>query len=100
MKHYLLFYDVVPDYLERRDAIREAHLARAWAAADRGDLLLAGALADPTDGAVLLFRSASPATVETFAREDPYVLNGLVRSWRVREWATVAGPDAATPVRP
>ncbi len=100
MKHYLLFYDVAPDYRERRDAFRGVHLAQAWAAADRGDLLLGGALADPADAAVLLFRGESPAVAEAFAREDPYVVNGLVRSWRVREWATVAGTDAAAPVRP
>jgi hypothetical protein len=100
MKHFLLFYDTAPDYTERRARFRSLHLSAAWAAAERGELVLGGALADPTDGAVLLFQGDAPAVAETFARADPYVVNGLVTAWRVREWMTVAGPGAATPVRP
>ncbi|RKT27246.1 hypothetical protein B0G69_3057 [Paraburkholderia sp. RAU2J] len=97
--HYLLMYDFVSDYLERRPAYRDEHLKLAWAASERGELLLAGALADPTDGAVLLFESDSSATAEAFARKDPYVLAGLVTRWRVREWTTVVGENAAKPTR-
>jgi uncharacterized protein YciI len=100
MKHFLLFYDVVDDYVARRDAFRDAHLAKAWASHERGELLLGGALADPVDGAVLLFRADSIAVVEAFARADPYVVGGLVTRWRVRAWTTVAGEGAATPIRP
>jgi uncharacterized protein YciI len=96
--HYLLFYDVVPDYATRRVPFRSAHLAHARAACARGDLVLGGALADPVDGAVLLFLGDSPAAAEQFARDDPYVRNGLVTAWRVREWTTVVGDDAAVPV--
>ncbi len=95
--HYLLFYDVVSDYAERRNAFRVAHLARARAAVARGDLVLGGALANPLDGAVLLFRGESPSVAEEFARHDPYVINGLVARWRVREWTTVVGRDASAP---
>jgi uncharacterized protein len=98
--HYLLFYDVVPDYVERRAAFRDEHLALAWGAHERGELVLGGALDDPVDGAVLLFSGDSPAAAEAFAARDPYVRNGLVTRWRVRPWKTVAGSDAATPVRP
>jgi uncharacterized protein YciI len=98
--HYLLFYDASPDYLERRDAFRDEHLALAWKARVRGELLLAGALADPVDGAVLLFQGSSPEVAEAFAEADPYVQNGLVKSWRVREWTTVVGEGATTAVRP
>ncbi|WP_233849319.1 YciI-like protein [Paraburkholderia sp. HD33-4] len=98
--HYLLMYDLVPDYLERRGEYRDAHLKLAWAAVERGELLLAGALAEPTDGAVLLFSGASAAVAEAFAKADPYVLSGLVTRWRVREWTTVVGEQAAKPVRP
>jgi uncharacterized protein len=100
MKHYLLFYDVADDYLERRAALRDAHLEKAWAATANGSLVLAGALANPIDRAVLLFRGESPAVAEAFAAADPYVLNGLVTRWHVREWTTVAGEMASTPVRP
>lgn len=97
--HYLLLYDVVEDYVARRAAFRDAHLRKAWQAAERGELVLAGALANPVDATVLLFRGTSPAVAEAFAKSDPYVLNGLVTRWRVREWTTVVGADAATPVR-
>jgi len=100
MKHYLLQYDLAPDYLDRRPQFRNQHLALAWQAHERGELVLAGALEDPVDGALLLFRGESPAAAEAFARTDPYVKNGLVKSWRVRAWTTVAGAGAATPVRP
>lgn len=96
--HYLLFYDVGGDYVERRARFRAAHLEHARAAVARGELVLGGALADPVDGAVLLFRGSSPAVAESFARADPYVRNGLVKQWRVRRWTTVVGRDAAEPV--
>lgn len=98
--HYLLFYEVVADYTERRAAFRDEHLRRAWAAQARGELVLGGAFADPVDGAVLLFSGDSPAVAETFAQDDPYVKNGLVRRWWVRPWTTVAGEWATAPVLP
>jgi hypothetical protein len=98
--HYLLIYELVDDYVTRRAEFREAHLQRVWAAADRGELVLGGALANPTDRAILLFSANSPATAESFAQTDPYVVNGLVKRWYVREWTTVAGDDAANPIRP
>jgi len=99
MNHYLLFYEVAPDYLERRGPYRSAHLQKAWDSHARGELVLAGALADPVDGAVLLFRAENADVVRRFAEEDPYVLNGCVTAWRVREWTTVAGDGAIRPTR-
>jgi len=97
--HYLLFYDVVSDYVERRVAFRNEHLTLAWQAHARGELVLAGALDDPIDGAVLLFQGDSPVVAEAFAAADPYVRHGIVTRWRVRPWATVVGKDAAAPIR-
>ena len=90
---WLLLYDVVDDYLSRRPAFRDEHLALASAAHERGELVLAGAFADPPDGAVLVFRGPDRAVAEDFARADPYVRNGLVTTWRVREWSVVIGGD-------
>jgi len=98
--HYLLFYDVVDNYVERRAPLRAAHLTLARAAADRGELVLAGGLANPADGSVLLFKGDSPAAAEAFARADPYVVNGVVTKWRVREWTTVVGPLAEVALPP
>jgi uncharacterized protein YciI len=97
--HYLLFYDVDRDYLERRAAFRTEHLALAWQAHERGELVLGGALADPIDGAILLFQGDSPSVAEAFAAADPYVRNGLVTRWHVRPWTTVVGEMASSPVR-
>jgi len=98
--HYLLFYELQEDYLSRRAAFRQTHLDLAWQASERGELVLAGALADPVDRAIFLFQGDSPAAAESFARADPYVKQGLVKSWSVRTWTTVVGEAAATPVPP
>jgi uncharacterized protein YciI len=98
--HFLLLYDVTADYVDRRAEYRNEHLRLAWASAARGELILGGALAEPVDGAVLLFKASSASTVEDFAKNDPYVRNGLVTNWRVRQWLTVVGDWATTPVRP
>ena len=92
--HYLLFYEAASDYEERRKPFREAHLEHARAAAARGELVLGGAYANPIDGALILFRGNSPAAAEQFAKSDPYVVNGVVKKWYVREWTTVVGKSA------
>ncbi|WP_242342202.1 YciI-like protein [Anaeromyxobacter terrae] len=90
MPLYALVYDTVPDYLARRPQFRAEHLAAAERAHREGKLLLAGAF-DPPDAALLVFRGDGPEGAEAFARADPYVRNGLVASWRVREWKVVLG---------
>ena len=91
--YFLLLYDLVDDYLERRPAFRVEHLALATAARDRGEIVLAGAFADPADGAALVFKADDAGVVERFAQSDPYVQNGLVTRWRVRPWTVVIGGD-------
>jgi len=96
--HYLLIYDVVDDYVTRRVPLRAAHIGHARESIARGELVLGGAFANPPDGAVLLFRGSSPEAAERFAESDPYVVNGVVKKWRVREWTTVVGPAAEVPL--
>lgn len=91
MPFYALFYTVVDDYLSRRAAFRDHHLRLARDAYERGELVLAGALGDPPDSALLVFRSADPTTAEAFAEQDPYVINGVVTRWEVRPWTVVVG---------
>jgi uncharacterized protein len=93
--HYVLLYEVRDDYVEKRGQFRELHLKHARAAYDRGELILGGAMADPIDGAMLVFRGPTADVAEAFAQIDPYVTNGLVTKWRVRKWNTVIG-DGAT----
>jgi uncharacterized protein YciI len=89
----MLLYDVVPDYLERRVPLREAHLKLVKEAHARGELLMAGAFADPVDGAALVFVANDRFVAERFARSDPYVMEGLVREWKVRKWNVVIGGE-------
>lgn len=98
MAHWLLRYTLAADYLERRPALRDAHLRAAWAATEGGTLLLGGAVGDPPQEALLLFTDRAAA--EAFAAADPYVLDGLVTQWCVLPWATVVGEEAASPVHP
>jgi len=93
-------YDLAPDYLERRGEFRDAHLKLAWEAQQRGELIVAGALADPSDQALLMFACETPEPVQLFAAQDPYVTHGLVRAFHVRQWNTVVGDLAFNPVRP
>jgi uncharacterized protein YciI len=91
MSYYLLFYELVSDYLERRQQYRDQHLQLAREAHARGELFLAGALAEPADKALLVFRGADRKVAEEFVRRDAYVLNGLVTRWEVRPWTVVIG---------
>jgi len=89
--HYLLLYEYVENAVEKRAPFREEHLGLARAAQQRGELVLAGAFADPVDGAALVFKGDTPAVAESFVRDDPYVKGGLVTRWRVRPWTVVIG---------
>lgn len=95
MKYFALFYDVVDDFVSRRAAYREEHLRLAREAHRRGELFLAGALAEPADRALLVFRATDRSVVEAFARNDPYVARGLVTRWEVRPWNVVIGDNPA-----
>jgi uncharacterized protein YciI len=95
--HWLLFYDYVPDYLERRVPIRPDHFAHAQAYNDRGELVMAGAFTDPADGAVLVFRTDDESVPRTFAEHDPYTKSGIVTAWKVRRWKHVMGEGAEAP---
>lgn len=89
MAWFILHYEVVADYVELRADYREEHLGIARDAHQRGELVLAGAVGDPIDGALLVFRGEDASVAENFARNDPYVLNGLVTNWTVKPWNVV-----------
>jgi hypothetical protein len=88
--HLVLEYTLADDYLQRRAALREEHLALVRAAHERGELLMAGALPDPHDRALLVW-TAPREVVERFAGSDPYVVQGLVTGWTIRQWDVVVG---------
>jgi len=89
--YFLLFYDYVENVVEQRAPYREAHLALVGEYVDRGELVLGGAFAGPVDGAAIVFKVENPTKIEKFVERDPYVINGLVTGWRIREWTVVVG---------
>ena len=93
MKFFALFYHVVENFVERRAAYRAEHLQLAREACERDELIFGGAMNDPADSALLIFRAADRSVAEDFARHDPYVRNRLVARWEVREWNVVVGND-------
>lgn len=98
--HYLMIYELADDYLERRGQYRDEHLRMAWESQQRGEMVLAGAMPEAFDMAVLLFQGDSKDAAERFAAADPYVIHGLVRAYSIKQWNTVVGDMAAAPVRP
>ena len=93
MAYFALIYKAAPNFLEKRTPYREEHLSMALAAYDRGELVLAGALADPPDGALLIFKGIDPLAARAFAESDPYIRNGLITHWEVRPWTVVVGGE-------
>jgi uncharacterized protein len=86
---HILFYDYVPDLVERRAPHREGHLdlIRRWH--EEGRLAMAGAVGDPPHGGVIVLRIGDPSEAEEFTSADPYVAAGLVERWRVEPWTVV-----------
>jgi uncharacterized protein YciI len=92
MRYFALFYDVIEGFVEKRMPVREEHLLMVREAHARGEIVMAGALGDPPEGALLVFRASSSAVAEEFAGRDPYVRQGLVAGWKVKPWAVVVEP--------
>lgn len=100
MPYFALLYETVDNFADKRTPFRPAHLNLAREAHARGELVMAGALGSPPDGALLVFKAPDPSTAEDFARRDPYVTAGLVRRWDVRPWTVVLGNDPSEPPPP
>ena len=96
--YYILFYTMVENYIEKRGPYREEHLAKGLESHARGELMMAGALAEPADSAVLIFKIDGPEVAEKFAKDDPYVKNGLIKERKIRPWTVVIGGRGTIPV--
>lgn len=95
MPYFVLRYDaVVDDYVNRRTPFRAEHLRLVREARDRGEVVMAGAVGEVPEGALLVFKGESAEVAEQFARHDPYVLNGLILAWRVQPWHVVVGGES------
>jgi uncharacterized protein YciI len=95
MPYFALLYEVADDFVARRAPFRAEHLRLAGEAQNRGEVVLAGALAgalaEPADTALIIFHCGDKSVAEDFARRDPYVVNRLVKKWTVRPWTVVVG---------
>lgn len=100
MPYFALTYETVDNFAERRTPFRPEHISLVRDAHARGELVMAGALGDPPNGALLVFKAADRSAPENFARQDPYVQQGLVRRWDVRPWTVVVGNDPSEPPPP
>ena len=92
--YYILTYHTVEDYVNLRSPFRAEHLALAKSYCDKGIMIMGGALANPADKAIVIFKSNSTEVIEEFIRQDPYVQHGLVEDWEIREWTVVVGGNA------
>ena len=74
MSYFVLRYDtVVDDYVNRRAPFRAEHLRLLRDAHARGEVVMAGAVGESPDGAIIIFRSETPEVAERFVASDPYV---------------------------
>jgi len=90
-RYFALIYYVDSDFAQKRGPYRHAHLEKVFESHQRGDMVHGGALGDPPDRALLVFRAGDRSVAESFAKADPYVTSGLVRKWEVQPWAVVCG---------
>jgi uncharacterized protein YciI len=87
---HVLFYESAPDVLSKAPAHFPAHKARLDDFHARGTLLMVGTFGDPqAEGSMAIFTSRAAA--EEFVEDDPFILNGVVRAWHIREWNELFG---------
>lgn len=81
----VVLYDSADDVLITAPVHFAAHFARIQAFHARGEILMVGTFGDPeTEGSMAVFPTL--ASAEAFVKDDPFVLEGVVKSWQIREW--------------
>ncbi len=93
MNYYILVYKTIDNYLQERPKYRMEHLNLVTESFNNGELILGGAMDNPADEALLIFKGESEDIAKSFALNDPYLKNGLVKKWYVRKWNVVIGND-------
>jgi uncharacterized protein YciI len=89
---YVVLYESADDVEGRAPAHFPAHKARLDDFHRRGDILMVGTFADPqAQGSMAIFPTRKAA--ESFVAGDPFVLNGVVKSYEIREWREILTPD-------
>ena len=92
MQYFILFYETVENYVERRAPFRDIHLSLAISALNRGEIVMGGAFDDPADSVAIVFYVKDKSVIEKFVKDDPYVQEGLIQKWWIRPWKVVVGP--------
>jgi hypothetical protein len=88
---YVLLYESAEDVMETAPLHYEAHSARIKEFAGRGTLVMVGPFGDPqAQGSMAIFTSREAA--EEFVADDPFVVNGVVSSYEIRDWDEVLAP--------
>ncbi len=87
---YVLLYETAPDALEKAMELFPAHQRHYEPYAEQGDLLGLGTFGDPqTEGSMAIFATRDAA--ERFVTDDPFVTEGVVARFEVRDWDDVVG---------
>lgn len=89
--YHILTYTYCSDYLSARVAFRLSHFDYISPYINDGSLLLGGATASPENQGLLIFKGLSRESIELFALQDPYLVNGIATNYSIREWTVVAG---------
>lgn len=90
-KLYVLQYDYVENALEKRQPHRQAHLALINKEVEKGNVVLAGAVDNPPTGGLLILRNLTRENIEQLVKQDPYVINGVVKKYSIKPYMAITG---------
>ncbi len=91
--YFILTYQTVNRFNDRKRRYRAEHLTLVKSYHAEGKLIMAGALLEPNDAALFIFRCESAEEVEVFVQLDSYVQKNLVMSYDIRPWSVAIGGE-------
>lgn len=89
--YFILTYYTVDNYVEKRKPYRSEHLELLEVELKKKHIILGGALSDPADQAIIVWKVNDRKIIEDFVKNDPYVKNGLISKHEIRSWNVVIG---------
>lgn len=92
--YYVVFletgYTSFEEAMSKAPDLIAAHKERTKELHNQGTILMAGAFLDNRDAALSTMAvCATREAAEEFVKGDPFVLNGMVKKWYVREWGNL-----------
>ena len=88
---YILTYEYVEDYLEKRKPHRKDHFDHVSPYIKSGNLLLGGATANPADKGIIIYKGLTKDQIQDIVKNDPYYKAGIIKHFSIREWTVVVG---------